>query len=154
MITSEMYVIVIAEHEGDIEYRKIPIASSKGELMTNRLKKLLAGHMSHPYGEYRGGISEIRMIGLFWRRPYTILREIAEDRIKRQKQLMAEANALNHHGPDIYELISEPPLEVPDQAGNEEISELMRREIDFRHRVKVKIKEIQNIGRIGPVAQK
>ena len=70
MKTREKNVIVEITDNGRVRRRSYPIADENGNLMTNRLRRLIAGKLGHSYNDEG---HSIHFVGMVWNKPYTIL---------------------------------------------------------------------------------
>ena len=109
--------------------------SDHGELMTHRLRRLLNGRLGHIRGDYYTERHEICFVGLVWQSPYVLLREITQDRLRLQEELM------ELEGPSwLTEIL---PIVVPDKASDAKISALMLQELGNRAEIKARIQEAE-----------
>ena len=146
MKTSEKYVVAQIETNGRVTERKFYIRGKDGVLMTHRLHRLLEGRVQHYYDEEHRETVYFHFVGMVWRPPYTILHEVLQDRLFRQTKLAGiVANYPLSTAVELDGMLSELPTIIPERAPNDEISSAIRHELDLRHRLGIKIKEIKNL---------
>ena len=144
MRTSEECVVAEIESNGRTYERKFYIATKNGELMTRRLRRLLAGSISHYYDQRNRERVYFHFVGMIWRPPYRLLQEIVQDRLSLQTELAglvvntADAADLNLNG-----LLRELPTPIPEKAPHDKITTLMQHELELRRELDSKIKEVQ-----------
>lgn len=133
MKTSEKSVIVEVEVGGKIMRHIYPIVTGNGDLMTHRLKRLMAGRVGHPRSPH-DGYEEAHFMGMVWKPPYQILQEILRDRIDLQSQLLAV------EGKNNFTEIE--PIKIPKKAENGKITTLVQEELKLRGILKARLKSI------------
>ena len=145
METSVKRVFVEVIDNGKSRVLPCPIRTKDGKLMTQRLRRLLAGKYQWSYGSWCDISDDAHVfishdvfpVGLVWRKPYTLLEEIAQSRLELQYELyMLEGSS------DLTQ--ATPVLVLPDSS-NFEISSIMWRELELRHAIKRRIKELGEI---------
>lgn len=144
MKTSEKYVVAQIETNGQVTERKFYIYGKDGVLMTHRLRRLLEGKIQHYYDEEHRETVYFHFVGMVWRPPYRLLQEIVQDRLLLQADLagLATSGALSHIA-ELDGLLRELPTPIPEKAPSDDITRLMRHELDLRHRLNIKIREIR-----------
>lgn len=130
MRTVEKSVIVEVTENGREKRLLYPIVSSDNELMTHRLNRLLAGKLGHSGAD--GVRREIHFVGMVWRKPYTLLQELVQDRVLLQKKLIE----LEGHD----KLTDTPPIAIPERASHSKITTLTQNELHLRDELKRRIK--------------
>ena len=132
MKTKEKSVVVEVKVGESKRLRRLsyPIADSDGSLMTNRLRRLIAGKLGRSESDEE---REIHFMGMVWNPPYTILQELAAERLLLQRQLQLMG--------DRSKLATASPLLAPERAANEEITEMVSRELWLREQMKAKIQQ-------------
>lgn len=144
MKTSEKYVVAKIEVDGRVYERKFRVATDDGELMTRRLKRLLSGGVSHYYDQEHRETVYFHFIGMVWRPPYRLLHEVIEDRLLLQTELAGTAAERSMDAAiELDGLLRELPSAVPKKAMNDKITVLLHRELDLRHRLSAKIRELK-----------
>lgn len=133
MKTSEKTVVVEVKVAGRVVRHTYPIATENGDLMTHRLKRLMAGHVGHsrnPHDAYE----DVHFIGMIWRPPYQLLQEISHDRLDLQDQLRACEGKSNFTEAE--------PAEIPDKAENGKITTMIQDELKMRGLLKARLDRI------------
>ena len=136
MKTDERNVVVEVTENGRAKRLIYPIATDDGELMTHRLKRLIAGKLGASDGD--GGKREIHFVGMIWRKPYPLLQEILNDRLELQKELIELG--------DGNKLTRIPPITIPEKASNGNITTLLQKELKLRDSLKRRIKRFKYPG--------
>lgn len=137
MTTTEQSVIVEITDNGKLKRHVYPIVNGDGELMTHRLRRLLAGKIGHKQGDYYGERHKVHFVGLVWRPPYQLLQDILQDRIRLQHELvMLEGDS---------ELARMPPTVIPDKETDTKVTTLVLRELKNRTAIKARIRELDRI---------
>ena len=101
-----------------------PIRTRTGELMTNRLEQILKGNLGHSHGRGHDDHSYVEFIGVKWTRPYVLLKELMDDRIALQAEVLKRDGHSKLTDDGVYII----PEEAPDQY----ISDLVLFEIRMR----------------------
>lgn len=69
--------------------RKYSIRTNSGQLMINRLEQIiLKGGLGHSHGKGNEEKFDTEVVGIFWEKPYTILRELSADCIQKQAEIL------------------------------------------------------------------
>ncbi len=134
MKTTQKSVTVEVMDGGKMKRYVFPIVTSDGDLMTHRLRRLMAGKIGHGHSAACSEQRDVRYLGMIWRPPYTLLQEIVWDRLRLQHDLSQLGDA--------SELAEMPITVIPDRAPNDEITSLTLRELRARTRMKVRINEL------------
>lgn len=135
MKTVERNVVVEISENGRAKRLIYPIVSDNGELMTHRLRRLLAGKLGYSGGD--GLRKDVHFVGMVWKKPYTLLQELTGDRVKMQQKLAK----LEGHD----KLTDFPPTIVPDRASQGRISTLVQNELHLRDELKRRLRRHERI---------
>lgn len=127
--TVEKAIVEVSVNDRNRRY-SFPIRNKDGELMTHRLKRLMGGKLSTRH--CNGPDTEPHFIGMVWKPPYTLLKELRDERCALTNQLMR----LDGHD---RIRIAEPPL-VPRKASDDAITRMVREELELYYEVKWKIR--------------
>lgn len=134
MKTTVKTVKVEITDNGRQRFLNYTIATPDGTLMTNRLRKLLSGNLGHCSVYDDHGISmdmrDIHFVGMVWRPPYQLLKEITQDRIRMQEELCELEG--KHLG-------QTPQVVILNNASSGAVSKLIMRELDKRESLKASI---------------
>ncbi len=136
MKTREKSVIVVVSDDGRMKRFVYPIATKEGELMTRRLRRLLAGKINCSGAER---VRDIHFIGMEWYEPYTILNELRDDCTRLQNEILA----IDEHA-DLSD-----PLGLIEQKhhryynNDDRISHLIRHQLDTRRRLQRRLREVK-----------
>jgi hypothetical protein len=128
MKTAENEIRVLVDLCGTPVLRHYPIRTKNGDLMTNRLEHILDGKIGRTRGMDDAEKFDIEVLGVIWLRPYTILRELREDCIKKQSEI------LRRDGHSL--LTDDATCIIPEDAPDEYISKLVRHELKLRRALK------------------
>lgn len=134
MKTSEETVVVEVKIDGKVVRHTYPIATDDGELMTHRLKRLMAGKVGHPSGPH-SSCEEAHFIGMIWKPPYQILQEILRDRMALQDELRACEGKSNFTEAE--------PIVIPDRADSGKITTMIQDELKLRGILKARLAAIR-----------
>ena len=144
MKTTVKTVTVEITDNGKRKYLTFSIATKDGDLMTNRLKKLLAGKISYCGNIWRDGhgifvdpIRDVHFVGMVWRPPYQLLQELIADRIQLQRELYKLEGK--------SELTNIQGVVTPKTVTSDVITEFVLDEIRTRELVKKRIRELDRI---------
>ena len=133
MKTSEKSVVVEVEIGGKVVRHAYPIVTKNGELMTHRLKRLMAGNVGRPRGPH-GEHDDAHFVGMIWKPPYSLLQEILRDRMELQDKLRELEGKSNFTEAE--------PAVIPDRAENGKITTMIQDELRFRGILKARIAAI------------
>ncbi|MBR6505810.1 hypothetical protein IKT18_03190 [Candidatus Saccharibacteria bacterium] len=145
METTVKRVFVAVMDNGKSRVLPCPIRTADGKLMTQRLKRLINGNYQWNYAVWCDDCDDAHIFvnhdvysqGLVWKRPLTLLTEIAQDRIELQHELyMLEGSS---------ELTRAAPVLVPADATNSEISNIVLHELELRQAIKSRLRELSDI---------
>jgi len=145
METTVRKVFVEVIDNGKLRVLPCPIRTADGKLMSQRLKRLISGNYQWNYAVWRDDCDEahifvnhdVQSLGLVWKKPYTLLTEIVQDRIELQRELyMLEGTS---------ELTRVAPVLVLDDTTNAGISEIIMRELELRKAIKSRLRELGDI---------
>lgn len=132
MKTREKNVIVEITDNGRVRRRSYPIADENGNLMTNRLRRLISGKLGHSYSDEG---RSIHFVGMVWNKPYIILQELVAERMALQRTLMLLGDQSN--------LALAKPRPIPTSASHEIITTLVLKELKLRDKMKVRINQLR-----------
>ena len=135
MKTVERSVVVEISENGRAKWLIYPIMSDRGELMTHRLRRLLAGKLGYSGGD--GLRKDIHFVGMVWKKPYTLLQELVRDRVKLQQKLIQ----LEGHD----KLTDFPPTTIPDRASHGKITTLVQNELRLRDDLKRRLRRHERL---------
>ena len=145
METTVKRVFVEVIDNGKPRVLPCPIRTTDGKLMTQRLKRLINGNYQWNYAVWRNDCEDAHIFvnhdvysqGLVWKKPYTLLTEIVQDRVELQRELyMLEGTS---------ELTRVAPVLVLDDATNSSISETILHELELRKAIKSRLRELGDI---------
>ena len=137
MKTDERSVVVEVTENGRSKRLVYPIATDDGELMTHRLKRLLAGKLGSSDGG--DGIKrDIHYVGMVWRKPYVLLQEILQDRLRLQRELIELG--------DGNKLTRVPPTTIPEKTSSTNVTKLIQKELRLRKAMKQRLTEFNYPG--------
>lgn len=135
MKTKQKSVIVVVSEDGIIRRRIYPIATRSGELMTRRLKRILAGNISANGAERS---SDIHFVEVEWHEPYSILNELRDDCSRLIDEIVAVTGVV-----DLSDF-SGPTRRKPFRNNNERISFLIDSQLKLRRRLQKMLHEARD----------
>ena len=141
MRTSEKFVVAHISVNGRTETHRFPISTANGELMTHRLKRLVAGGSIH-CRDSDGHMMSSDIVEMVWRPPYVLFQEILRDRLWLQARLTGMA-AGSPQDEQTNCLMRELPTPIPESADSSAISTLIARELRLRKQLKQKLQKIE-----------
>ena len=136
MKTAEKEIRVLVNLCGTPAVRRYPIRTTSGLLMTRRLEQILKGNLGHTHGRGDEEKYDTEVIGVIWKKPYTVLHELIDDCIQMQSEILRR---------DGHSLLTDDAMcIVPEEAPDEYITKLvmyvlklrkaLKRELDFLNR--------------------
>ena len=108
-----------------------PIKNKDGELMTHRLKRLMRGRFSS--GNNGGQDVEFHFVGMVWRPPYTLLRELYEENCALRNELMG----MDGSG---HLVVAEPPA-IPKHVPHDAVTQMIQKELKLYDGLRRRIKD-------------
>lgn len=129
--TEGKIVIEVIDDNGRLRRHTLPIVDKNGDLMTNRLRRVIANVLSGSYGDENRHYVSAKMV---WEKPYTILRELAEERARLQDKLTEKG----YRGTLTQMLPLEMPIDLPDEI----ITNLVKQELELYKEIKRVLKEM------------
>ena len=130
MKTEVEYLAVDVTENGKLVRRSYPIVNSEGNIMTHRLRRLLAGKLGDSQNDMMA--VNVHFIGAVWHPPYTILQRLAQERRSLQDSLLI----LEGHN----ELTDYPAPIVPAFASNDKITRLVQEELKLRRKLQERLR--------------
>ena len=128
MKTAEKDIRVLIKLCGMPVVRSYPIRTKSGQLMANRLEQILNGNLGHTHGRGDEEKYDTEVVGIIWKRPYTILRELKNDCIQKQAEILKR---------DGHSLLTDDAIcVVPEEAPDEYITKLVAYELKLRKALK------------------
>ena len=108
--------------------RSYSIRTKSGQLMINRLEQILNGNLGHTHGRGDEEKYDTEVVGIIWERPYTILRELMNDCIQKQAEILKR---------DGHSLLTDDAIcVIPEEAPDEYITKLVAYELKLRKALK------------------
>ena len=132
MKTRAKSVVVEVTDNGRLTRRRYPIADKDGNLMTNRLRRLITGKLGRSdYEDERN----IHFVGMVWDKPYIILNELMAERLLLQSELILRG----YHGA----LVLVAPRSVPESASDDTITNLVLHELKLHDKIKNRLRQLK-----------
>lgn len=132
--TTEKTVIVEFRDNGKLKRHTWPIATANGDLMLNRLSRLLDGKIGHGINDFYGEWHDIEYVGMIWPRPCRLLEEIRQSRLKLERELAELLDKDEYFSESVW---------TPPNALDDQISDAIKREISLRKKAKAQIRAIR-----------